>query len=264
MQLSSAQWGIIRQICAEQARSYLEKNYKPNVQMALDLGLDQSQIEEMARITEATAHKHKKQMDGSACPTVYVPLTESQTGRYFSEIVREQRAKIDVLQVRVADLKAVNSRRQSEHQIAVNLNDKLQGNLDRQMKANEELRARVEEQTERLRHSDSLAIQLSDNVANLQNRLRLWDDVGEASFRNHAACPREYAEKVNFGGQPKELLTNTDFDPDVVVQALVEKQFGPLKDGDKIVTNKETFTWFMGQWRRKSELEGFASAKKYT
>lgn len=235
----------------------MDKSYKPVLQTALDLGLDPNQTEEMARITEATARKHMKQKDGSACPTVYVPLNESQTGRYFSEIVREQRAKIDVLQARVADLKAGNSSWQSQYQTAVNEKTMLQDKFDRQLAENEELRARLEAQNDRLRQADVLILQLSGNVVNLRNRLRALDEVGEASFRNHQNC-RCAVEIVNLKHQAPTLVINDFGRPHPIVNT-------KFNDGDKWVdmAGQETFTFFRGEWRRQSELEGFAFAQKY-
>ena len=262
MQLSSAQWSIIREIAAEQARAYLDKNYKPNVQTALDLGLDQSQIDEMARITEAAARKHMKQKEGSACPTVYVPLNESQTGRYFSEIVREQRAKIDVLQARVADLKADNDRWQSQHQIAVNEKVKLQEEIRVPQSEYEVLRGKFEDD-ERLCNVQSRRIIELQEKNNLLSRelFKFSNPVGEASFRNHQNSRCVVNPKYQ---APQELKANAhDFGSEVAFQSMVERNYGPMNDGDMVLTNGEIFTWFMGQWRRKSELEGFASAKKY-
>lgn len=36
-----------------------------------------------------------------------------------------------------------------------------------------------------------------------------------------------------------------------------------LKDGDRWLKGEEVFTYFRGQWRRKSELEAYASAAQY-
>lgn len=36
-----------------------------------------------------------------------------------------------------------------------------------------------------------------------------------------------------------------------------------LRDGDVCLTSDEKFTYFRGQWRRKSELEAYASAAQY-
>lgn len=37
----------------------------------------------------------------------------------------------------------------------------------------------------------------------------------------------------------------------------------PVKDGDRWLQGTEVFTYFRGQWRRKSELEAYASAAQY-
>lgn len=244
MELSSRQWQVIREICAEQARAVVEKNYKPNVQKALDLGFDQIQIEEMTRITEATARKHMKQMGDATCPTVFVPLNKPQTGRYAAKMLARAAKKIAGLESKVADLRTGNDHWQIQHQIALNDKAALQMKFDRQLRVNEELRAQVEKQ--------------SATIDGLRDRLRFQDDVGEASFRNHQNC-RCSVEVVNVKHSAPALVVN-DF---ALPHSIPNTEF---KDGDKWVdlTGKEVFTWFMGQWRRKSELEGFASAKKYT
>lgn len=233
MQLSSRQWSIIREICAEQARAVVDKNYNPSVQAALDLGLDSSQIEELVRITSTTVRKHMKQKDNSACPTVFVAASEFQARAL--EDARDTIAKLN---------KEADDSHNRERALLAQLGDF------------KELRTRLEEQNDRLRQADHLIKQLNLRVVQQAQDIRdLTNPVGEASFRNHSGCSH----------QPSEFrILAQDFGSDVVIQALVQKQFGPLKEGDKIVTNKEVFTWFMGQWRRKSELEGFASAKKYT
>ena len=43
----------------------------------------------------------------------------------------------------------------------------------------------------------------------------------------------------------------------------IQCQWTPPKDGDKTTVQGEEFTFFRGQWRRRSEMEAFASAKQF-
>lgn len=254
MQLSPAQWGSVRQIAAEQARAYLDKNYKPNAQAALDLGLHPAQVEEMGRIVQATARKHMKQKDGAACPVVYVPLNESQTGRYAAEMLTQAATKIVDLESRVADLKAGNSRWQSDNQRLMNSNAQLQEQARVLQAEYDVLRAKFEDDESLCNLQSRRIIELQEKNQGLARELsRLQDPMGEASFRNHAQCV------INLKHQAPVQVINSAMAPHFIPGT-------KFNDGDKWVDlpGKETFTFFRGEWRRQSELEGFASAQKYT
>ena len=95
---------------------------------------------------------------------------------------------------------------------------------------------------EQLDHAPKLECAVAQNVRLIEENTRLYADLEELRTRlwKQSSANRQTA-------------TSARLDPN------------QPSEGDKWVdmTGQETFTFFRGEWRRQSELEGFASAAKY-
>lgn len=229
MYLTPGQWATIRKIASEQARKMLDDD-TPEVRDAfISYGFTPSQASELNRIIRGTIVKAQRQRSLALEGITLVSLDDA-----LRSLTKTQGEK-----------------------------------LDRQMAANDELRTRLEEKNERLRQADKLVREMNDKILeqaatilqmipkqDLEVRIQP-DPVLEASFENHLRCQFDLGDYRGSGTiTGRVTVENGKWPPDSVLGLR-------FNDGDRAVSAKEIFTWFRGAWRRKSELEGFASAKKY-
>lgn len=114
---------------------------------------------------------------------------------------------------------------------------------------------RTEENHELCKKLDSAVAQ---NVA-LHNELRVCREQRAIERKDAAELRAQLGGIVAENRGKLRIKIACDLSPDS------RAAFPGLEEGDRWLNtaNGEIFTFFMGQWRRRSELEGFASAKKY-
>lgn len=117
--------------------------------------------------------------------------------------------------------------------------------------ANDELRAKLESA-------------VAQNVALAENCRKLSAELSSVHNLNRAMGETARSRVRTIESMEKQV-TNLqrnlrDIRPLLGVE--VAENHRP-QDGDQAIKNDELFTFFMGEWRRPSELEAFSSAKKY-
>lgn len=195
MQLSPAQWDVVRRIAAEQARGVIKDNPTTSemvnlVSEARAMGFSVSELREIRSIADSTARKQ----------------------------IRQQRVEqLASLQVEVSNLRSELTTMQAAMTNAIL-------------------------EVQKLKNQYTLTLDPNGCVTgvNIKNQCNVFE-----------------TRTSNYGGFPYRANPNPSPRPS-------SRQTPGAKDGDRCWNdNKELFIFFRGQWRRRSELEAYASAAKY-
>lgn len=102
-------------------------------------------------------------------------------------------------------------------------------------------------------------VSMGDEIGKLHEELRICREQRALERKELAQLRTQLGGIVAENRGKLRLKVACELSPDT------RADFVGLEEGDRWLNTRtgEIFTFFMGQWRRRSELEGFASAKKY-
>jgi hypothetical protein len=241
--LTQPQWDAIRRVSAEAARRVVHRtlSYNPcnevETQLLLDLGFQPTQVNEIVSIAKSTAAKTIKQqvVQERAADAAKIEKLQLDNGDLCNQVQTLQtelktvksdakRAPLTVSVYGTSDLPQHGKNMAMIQQIA-----------DKMMAENRSLN---------LVFAESNPASASDYRGPFQplGRTEHWNSQCAAQFVPPAFMTTPKTDGTN---RPKPRHTPG------------------AKEGDRCWSGQELFTFFRGQWRRRSELEGYASAAKY-